>query len=285
MKRVWIILLPLLFLLGLTPSAYARTPRVVDEAGLLSAEEERVLETRAGEISEKYGMDVVILTVYSLDGQDSESYADDYYDSHGYGLGGDSSGVLLLLSMEYRDWAISTCGKAIYALTDYGIQYIFSQIAPYLSEDEYYDAFSAYLDALEPYFDAYAQGSPIDGNAPDYHGPGSYESGTQEETVYAPEKAPVLRFLLVGLGVGAAAGGITVTVMASQMNTARHQRSAESYVQPGSYQLYENQTIFLHSHVTRTARAESSGGGGSGGGSSTHHSSGGQSHGGGHGKF
>lgn len=278
------ILLLLLFLLGLTPRAKAQTPRIVDEAGLLSGEEAGILETRAGEISEKYGMDVVILTVYSLDGQDSESYADDYYDSHGYGLGGDSSGVLLLLSMEYRDWAISTCGEAIYALTDYGIQDVFSQIAPYLSEDEYYDAFSAYLDALEPYFDAYAQGSPIDGKAPAYDGPGSYHPGTQEETVYAPEKAPVLRFLLVGLAVGAAAGGVTVAVMAGQMNTAKPQRGAANYVQPGSYQLYENQTIFLHSHVTRTARAESSGGG-SGGGSSTHHSSGGQSHGGGHGKF
>ena len=284
MKRAWMILLPLLFLLGLTPSAYARTPRVVDEAGLLSGEEEQVLETRAGEISEKYGMDVVILTVYSLDGQDSESYADDYYDSHGYGLGGDNSGVLLLLSMEYRDWAISTCGEAIFALTDYGIQDVFSRIAPYLSEDEYYDAYLAYLDALEPYFEAYAQGSPIDGKAPAYDGPGTYHPGTQEETVYAPEKAPVLRFLLVGLAVGAAAGGVTVAVMAGQMNTAKPQRGAANYVQPGSYQLYENQTIFLHSHVTRTARAESSGGG-SGGGSSTHHSSGGQSHGGGHGKF
>ncbi len=287
MKRAWMIPLLLLFLLGLTPCAYAMTPRVVDEAGLLTGEEARDLEIRTGEISEKYGMDVVILTVSSLDGWDSEAYADDYYDSHGYGLGTESSGVLLLLSMEYRDWAISTCGEAVYALTDYGIQDVFSQISRYLADDEYYDAFDAYLEALEVYFDAYAQGNPIDGWTPEYEGPGTYLPGTREDVVYPPEKVPILRFLLVGLAAGAAAAGITVAVLAGQMKTARPQPGAQDYLQPGTDRLYDQQTIFLHSHVSRTPKPEANSGGGShgGGGSSIHHSSGGSSHGGGHGKF
>ena len=51
MKRAWMIPLLLLFLLGLTPCAYAMTPRVVDEAGLLTGEEARDLEIRTGERS------------------------------------------------------------------------------------------------------------------------------------------------------------------------------------------------------------------------------------------
>lgn len=296
MQKRWI---PLFFcltmLLCLIPAAAAEMPKIVDDAGLLTQEEIDALEEKAQALTGSYDMDVVIVTVWSLDGKSSEAYADDYFDYNGYGIGEDHSGVLLLLSMEYRDWAISTCGETIYALTDYDIESVFSEIAGYLSEDEYYEAFNAYLDALEPYFQSYMDGDPIDGYIYDYDGPGSYEPGTQEDFVYyLPDNRQATGFtakrLLISFVIGAAVAAVVIFVMRSQMNTAKPQDSASSYLKAGSYDLRRRQDIFLYSNVTKTYRSDNNnaghGGGGShGGGSSVHTSSSGSSHGGGHGKF
>ena len=185
MKKI--ILMICCLLLIITPlSASALTPKIVDNAELLTADERATLEQRANALAGQYGFDVVILTTDSLNGVDSQSYADNFYDQNGYGVGPNYSGILLLLSMEYRDWAISTCGEAIYAFSDYGIQNIFFEIAGYLSENQYYFAFTTYLDSLEVYMEAFQNGAPIDGYVDDYHGPGSYEPGTQEDIIYYP---------------------------------------------------------------------------------------------------
>ena len=72
--------------------------RLKDEAGLLSEDEADSLLARLDEISERQSCDVIVVTVASLDGKTAESYADDYFDFNGYGLGQDGDGILLLLS-------------------------------------------------------------------------------------------------------------------------------------------------------------------------------------------
>ena len=151
-----LLLLPSLFL-----SVGAEQQYVIDNADLMSSSEEAALEEKAQALRQEYGMDVVILTVDSLDGKRPQEYADDYYDYNGYA----DNGVLFLLSMEERDWYISTKGNAIYALTDYGIQQVGEAALPYLSSGEYYEAFTVFLDALPVYFTAYQNGAPVDGYA------------------------------------------------------------------------------------------------------------------------
>ena len=286
MKRLILPLLCLLLFISLTTPVAASLPHVVDHADLLSAQEEAYLEAKASQLVENYQMDVVILTVDSLEHQSSEAYADDYYDQNGYGIGYDGSGVLLLLSMEYRDWAISTCGDAIYALTDYGIQSIFFDIASYLSQDLYFEAFDVYLDTLETYYSAYNMGAPIDGYRPEYDGPGTYIPGTQED-IYYYDDAPVRSFgwylkkFFIALVIGVVIAAIVLIIMRAQMNTARAQRGASSYVQGGRAKITQHRDIFLYSQIHKTRKQQSSGGGGS----SVHGSSGGRNHGGGHGKF
>ena len=76
---------------------------------------------------ERQSCDVIVVTVASLDGKTAESYADDYFDFNGYGLGQDRDGILLLLSMEDRDWAISTHGFALFPRYGF-IFYTFSSV-------------------------------------------------------------------------------------------------------------------------------------------------------------
>lgn len=279
MKRIVTLLICFALLCPLM-TVSAAMPRIIDDANLLLYGEMSLLEEEANRIAEEYGMDVVILTVEDFYGVSAsiEVFADNFYDNNGYGIGENASGVLLVLSMDTREWAISTCGDAIYAITDFGIQALFEDMAPYLAEDEYFEAFETYLEVLPYYFEAYKNGAPIDGWAGNYNGPGSLEIGTREETVHYESKPNYLLAPLIGLVLAA----IVILIMRSAMNTKHPQRSAAEYVAPGSYQLRRHQDIFLYSQVRKVRKQQQSSGGG---GSSVHRSSGGRSHGGGHGRF
>ena len=155
MKR-WISLFLLLILLAsaLPVVSSAALPLVIDEANLLSARQTQSLADQAAAIRDRYQMDVVILTVFSLNGKDPEAYADDYYDEMGYGMGSDHSGILLLISMENRDWAISTCGEAITWVTDQDLARLEDALLPSLAQDSYSTAFQNYLRTLDRILDA-----------------------------------------------------------------------------------------------------------------------------------
>lgn len=253
LKRIFALLLAFFLLLALIIPVFAASPKIVDNADLLIGSEVSDLEHRAQAIANQYGMDVVIVTVDSLNGRYIESYADDYYDNNGYGIGPDCSGVLLLIAMDTREWAISTCGSAINALPDHAIDALFDAMSGNLSSGNYYRAFENYLDELDHWFERFQEAQTV--NVGDY-----------------------LRVIFFSLLIGAAVGGIAILVMRSQMNTAKAQSGAGSYLKNGSYNLTRRLDIFLYSRVSKTRRAQSSG-------SSTHRGSGGRSHGGGHGRF
>ena len=254
--------------------------QIIDSAELLSDQAIIELESKADSLMEKYGMDVVILTVDTLNGESAQSKADSFYDENGYG----DNGVLFLLAMAEREWYISTCGDAIYALTDYGIQQVGFVMLPYLSEGDYYSAFEVFLDELPLYFDALENGRPVDGYA-DYSG--DYYHGEQDDVVYYDDEGYEYNggpSVLASLFFGIVAGGLTVLIMRGTMKTKKRQRSAEAYLIQDTYRLHTHQDLFLYSRVNKVRRQESSSGSG-GGGSSVHRSSGGRSHGGGGGRF
>lgn len=278
-QKLLSIVLAVLMLLSLTLTASADETlwRVVDNADLLDVAEESAHEETIRLLREQYDMDVVILTVDSLEGKRPQEYADDYYDANGYGCGEDRSGLLLLISMEERDWYISTCGNASYALTDYGIQQVGDALLSGFELD--YDAgFRMFLNALPEYFEAYENGAPIDGYA-DYSG--DYYHGDQEEVVYYEEEFTPSVELSVLLGL--IVSGISVLIMRIGMNTKRPKRSASDYMQKNSFHMRQQQDLFLYSNVSKVRREEPKSP--SGGGSSVHRSSGGTRHGGGGGKF
>ena len=245
MRKITSLLIILLLAASLTVTAFASggSPKIVDNADILTDYEESKLETIAQSLANEYDMDVVILTEDSIGLKNITDYADDYFDYKGYGIGPKHSGVLLLLDMEEREWAISTCGDTINALTDYGQEQIMDEVLEYLGDDEYYDGFRTYLDLLDEYFEAYENGDPID----------------KKRDLF-----DIVFDLIVALGIGAVAGFITITVMKSGMKTAKPQRGAQSYVRQDSFKLNKQRDMFLYTNTTRTRRQSSSSGGGSG---------------------
>ena len=109
-----------------TKPATRQKPRLVDNADLLTDSEEKDLLKTLDSLSEKWRCNIVILTVQSHDGY-IQDFADDYFDYNGFGADYNGSGILFMLSMEDRSWAISTAGDAIYAFTDYGQEYMVNQ--------------------------------------------------------------------------------------------------------------------------------------------------------------
>ena len=274
-RKITVILIALFLMVSvLLPVSAEGIPYVVDAAGLLSGKETAVLEEKAASLNSIYDIHPVILTVDSLGGSRPQEYADAYYDFAGYG----DDGVLFLLAMEERDWYISTSGKMIYALTDYGIQQIGDGSVAFFGEGAWFDGFCYFLDTLPTYLDALESSAPIDGEA-DYSG--SYYHGDQEEIVYYEEE--FTPFFLFSLFCGIVAAGITVLIMRLCMNTKRPRRSAGDYMVNGSWKLTQHRDLFLYSNVSKVRKQDPPKN--TGGGSSVHRSSGGRSHGGGGGKF
>ena len=238
--------------------------RVVDMADLLNNSEEADLLSMLDEISNRQELDVVVVTVNTLDGKTPMDYADDFYDYNGYGFGENRDGVLLLVSMEDRDWWISTSGYGIFAFTDAGIEYISEKFLSDLSNDDYSEAFTKYAKLCDEFITQAKTGEPYDTNN------------------LPKESFDVFTSLLISLVVGILVSLIVTGKMKGKLKTVRMQPAAEEYVRNGSMLVTESSDLFLYSHVDRRVKSKDND---SDGGSSTHTSSSGSSHGGGGGKF
>lgn len=238
--------------------------RLVDVADLLSDEEEQLLTQKLDEVSERQQFDIVIVTANTLSGKSPMAYADDYYDYNGYGFGTDKDGALLLISMEDRDWWISTTGYGITALTDFGIEKLGDRMIDNgLSDGDYYEAFKTFVSDCDSYVTQAKNGSPVDVNT--YKAPFQFVKRIGISAVIG---------LIVSLIVGSSLKG--------KMTSVKAAKAAAEYTRPGSFYLRDQSDVFLYNQVSRTAKPQETR---SGGGSSTHTSSSGTSHGGGGGKF
>ena len=249
---------------GVIPSERLK-PRLVDEADLLTDSEETALLAKLDEISERQQFDVAVVTVNSLGGKTPDAFADDYYDYNGYGYGENADGALLLISMEDRDWHITTCGYGITAITDAGLGYMKDQFLPDLSDGDYSGAFTTFADLCDSFVTQAKTEKPYDtGNLP---------KGTV---------SPIM--IVIDLVLGLVIGYAIASVRKSKLKSVRNKVEALDYTVPGSMMLTDSRDIFLNKTVTtRTIHHESSSSGG--GSSSTHTSSSGRTHGGGGGKF
>ncbi|MCF0151293.1 MAG: TPM domain-containing protein [Firmicutes bacterium] len=75
-------------------------PRVVDDADILSDDEEKAIAERIALLTDHCGKDAVIYTNTSTWGKSRMEVADDFYDYNGYGIGGDREGCCLYVCMD-----------------------------------------------------------------------------------------------------------------------------------------------------------------------------------------
>lgn len=126
--------------------------RVFDQAELFSEDEIQDLEAQIAGLRSEMNMDVVVVTTDDADGMDSETYADQYYEDGGFGVGRDLSGVLLLIDMDNRQVQVSTTGDMIRYLTDDRIDAILDDGVAELKNLDYGAAAQSMLSDVEGFY-------------------------------------------------------------------------------------------------------------------------------------
>lgn len=239
MKRLSIFLLCMLMLISAVFTTSATThdkgPRVSDEGALLTYDECELLTERLDSISEKYNCDVVVVTTFSLDGIDAEEYSDYIYQEGLYGQGDNDDCIMLLVSTEYKDWALTPYGDASDVFTTSKQDSMVNNFKPHLSKEDFYSAFEAFADDCEEALEAYGkiQVKPL--------------------------------WIGAAVIIGIIIAFIVVFVMKSQLKTVRFQPAASNYLKEGSLNVTQSRDIYLYSTVTRTPKPKNnSSGGGSG---------------------
>lgn len=286
MKRLFAVIISLIFLFSLSFSAFAEQMRVIDNMGLLSAEERTDLEEYLSQMRENDEFDIVIVTEHYVD--DYQSYADDYYDYNGYGYGDDKDGLLLLVTGE--DCWLSTTGFGIVAIDPN-----LSQLGGAFHEDVdsvgYYEAFINFADGVSECLAeerSYIENGYDDGyyNDDDAVVPGDFDF---DDFVYRPGESSSYvdyqQIALVSLIAGLIVAFIGTSIMKGKLKSVRKKYEANDCVKQGSMKINRSYDRYLYHTVTRTARPKettehvSSGSSHSGG--SVHTGSSGTSHGGG----
>ena len=234
-------------------------PLLVDDADLLTAEEEATLLSKLEEISARQKTDVAVITVETIGDRDVETYTDDFYDYFGYGQGEACDGVMFLISMKERQAHMTAVGSGITAFTDAGRDYILDEyVMPLISDENYAAAFDAFATQCDGFITQANTGKPYDvGNLP------KGELTRLDDT-----------WIIIAIVAGAIVTFIVSSKLKKQMKTVELKPEANSYAVPGSLRITGSYDTFVNSRVTSRAIEKNT----SSGGSSTHTSSSGTSH-------
>lgn len=143
----------------------AQLSYVTDAAGLLSENENMLLEKMAESVSKKYGVGVYIVTVEDYRDFHSEGvYKATYtiYHECTMGEGPNRDGIMLLLSMDDRDWAMFCYGsRCEYAFNSYGQQKLEKVFLDNFGENDWYGGFEDYVKECSVYLEKASAGKPV----------------------------------------------------------------------------------------------------------------------------
>lgn len=209
---------------------------IQDGAGLLTEREEEKLEERSGELLSEYGISVVIVTTDRFEGYDILDWERKLFEEKDLGAGEDNSSLILGISMAERDWGITAYGRAERIFGAYGRETIGEEILDDLSDGDYYDSFSAFLDMADQFL-ADAETGKI----------------YSESNHYRKPVNPIAAVL----GAAAASFAVSLTVVLlwkKGMNTRVLQNNAGAYLRRGRFHLTNKSDLFLYHTVNRTRR-------------------------------
>jgi uncharacterized protein len=245
----WILAVVLCLSFAIPAAAIPSDPlssRLRDFADLLSVTEEELLFDQLNDVSEKWEMDVVIVTTSNTLLSSVEQFSDDFYDQGNYS----PNGILLLASMEERDVIITPYQRAQEVFSNPGCEYILQKITDDLSNGNYFEAFDTYVEQCDFFLEQAAKGEPF-------------------VSAVSNEPMPFLKCLVISLVIGLVAALIVTGVMKSKLKSVNAQSAADHYVRSGSLKLVHQRDLFLYRNISRVPKPkDNSGGHGFGRGSS-----------------
>ena len=237
-KILTMILVSLLLTIALAPAAFAYDLSLVDDlADTLTRQQADELQERAAAITQRHQCEVIIITIEAMDDDDGiYEWATYFYEKYDYGFGAEKSGIMLLLSMAERDYALIAYGFGNTAFTDYGKDVMLDKhILPLLAQNKYFEAFSAYLDKTDEYLSMARAGTPFDTNTD--------PAMDREDFLYRLTAVIFLPLLLAIL---------ICEMWKKQMKTAVSATTAHNYIPANGFKLTGQADMFLYKTQTRT---------------------------------
>ena len=251
----------LLVCLAVPAFADAQPGYVTDDAGILTDSELSELEARAEQVSTQYDCGVYIVTVDDFaeygSVSDIESFGKGLFADYELGLGSDGCGIVLILSMAERDYALVAHGDlANTAFTDYGKDALAELFLDDFRSDDWYWGFSDYIDGCEEYLRAALYDEPVDvpGSGYDYGSDydGYYDYGGSDLGFFWRLTHTTSPYTLALIIVFSAIIALSVClIMRRMMKTAVSAANANRYV-VGGIVLSHSNDYFTHTTVTRT---------------------------------
>jgi len=203
---------------------------LLDDADLLNDQEEAELTEKLQNISQKYNAQLVISTLPSMEGGDIDEFVEFLYDTLGFGYGENHDGVLLLVSMEPREYRILANGYAAKAIDEDTGNAIGDAFSSELTSGNYAKAFGIFADKCQYYLDGHLNGFPFN----------------------------LGKNLVTALVIGIVIGLIVAFVLKGQLKSVRKKEEANVYVKPGSMQLTTSNDFFLYRTISRRKKESSS---------------------------
>ena len=239
-----------------TPAVNAEE-KIYDFADLYTDSEEKDLYNEVNSYIQSYNMDLVIVTINRNNKSSPQEYADDFYDYNDFGISSNRDGVLFLIDMQNREIYMYTTGTAIEMYNDYRINEALDSVYTYMSDEDYYEGTSNYIDIIKDYA---ASGYPNNSTISN--------KGDRPSIVTTMIVSLIITIIIMG-------------ILISKNKMVRKATTAEEYLNKESVNIKNISDILVSSNTTKQKIEHNT----SSGGSSTHHSSSGGSHGGGGHRF
>lgn len=126
---------------------------VVDNADILTDDQEAQITARINKLRRNNGQDFAFLSTDDFICFDPVEFGAFYWDQNGFGLGLDHSGVLVYLDMNIRMMVIITSGQARSDIDNNKVDAILDAAMPLLQKGEYCDAVILALDMADEYIE------------------------------------------------------------------------------------------------------------------------------------
>lgn len=251
-KKVVSFLLVLTLAVSLSVSAFAAapdaqsasTPSVVDLADLLTDQEEQELEDAANQIAEQYqcGVYLLILPDFKAEADTNDPYTaarDIYLDRTDWGVGAERSGIVLMLSMQDRDFALMAHGYGNTAFTDYGKETLSKEFLDDFREDEWAKGFYDYVNTCALMLEKAYAGEPVD--------VGSSEALDMESQVKGSRVYGIIASVIIAILIALC----VVLVLKHQLKSVAKKTEAAEYITHGGVQMHQQYDHYTHTTQTR----------------------------------
>ncbi len=215
--------------------------QITDLAGLLSESEWQAVEAYAREVTETYecGVYAVLVEDFRDYGATPEEACGNIYESCELGYGAGRDAIVLLLSMDDRDYALRDFGPfPAEQITEYGFDTLVDAFLDDFAEDDWYSGLYDYVEKSASLLEPYEQ----------------YDDSDVEwdDSWYEPAGEEFFMAYGIALVAGLLVALLVCTIFKRQMRTAVRARSASSYVAASGVDMQIRQDVYTY--TTRTER-------------------------------